>query len=40
MHCGPQIPHPVNRFGMMYEVTPIGGQGRIKVNQSKVTIID
>jgi hypothetical protein len=29
-----------DRFGMMYEVTPVGGQGRIKVNQSKGTIID
>lgn len=35
-----KIPQRVNRFGMMYEVTPVGGQGRIKVNQSKVTILD
>jgi hypothetical protein len=35
-----KIPQRVNRFGMMYEVTPVGGQGRTKVNQSKVKILD
>jgi hypothetical protein len=35
-----KIPQRVNRFGMMYEVTPVGGQGRIKVNESKVKILD
>jgi hypothetical protein len=26
-----KIPQRVNRFGMMYKVTPVGGQGRIRV---------
>jgi hypothetical protein len=29
-----KIPQRVDRFGMMYEGTPVGGAGRIKVNQS------